>query len=70
MHVLEGAALGDDPDPDETPTGSAAVPVVAASETGAVAVTYHDFRDNTLDPATLPSAPPDQGEAGCRPAAP
>ncbi|MEV0622670.1 sialidase family protein [Nonomuraea sp. NPDC050404] len=40
---------------DKTPTGSAAVPVVAASETGAVAVTYYDFRNNTSDPATLPT---------------
>ncbi|MGW5156875.1 hypothetical protein ACWEPN_15495 [Nonomuraea wenchangensis] len=29
---------------DKTPTGSAAVPAVAASRTGTVAVTYYDFR--------------------------
>ncbi|MFI6740926.1 sialidase family protein [Nonomuraea sp. NPDC050451] len=40
---------------DKTPTGSAAVPVVAASRTGTVAVTYYDFRNNTSDPATLPT---------------
>ncbi len=40
---------------DKTPTGSAAVPVVAVSRTGTVAVTYYDFRNNTPDPATLPA---------------
>ncbi|UBU12041.1 sialidase family protein [Nonomuraea gerenzanensis] len=40
---------------DRTPTGSAAVPVVAASRTGTVAITYYDFRNNTPDPATLPT---------------
>ncbi|GAA2213222.1 sialidase family protein [Nonomuraea monospora] len=40
---------------DKTPTGSAAVPVVAASRTGTVAITYYDFRNNTPDPATLPT---------------
>ncbi|GAA3615131.1 sialidase family protein [Nonomuraea rosea] len=40
---------------DKTPTGSAAVPVVAASKTGTVAVTYYDFRNNTPDAATLPT---------------
>ncbi|WP_202638173.1 sialidase family protein [Bailinhaonella thermotolerans] len=40
---------------DKTPTGSAAVPVVAASRTGTVAITYYDFRANTPDPATLPT---------------
>jgi hypothetical protein len=40
---------------DQTPVGSAAVPVVAVSRTGTVAVTYYDFRNNTPDPATLPT---------------
>ncbi|GAA2300092.1 sialidase family protein [Nonomuraea roseoviolacea subsp. roseoviolacea] len=40
---------------DRTPTGSAAVPAVAVSRTGTVAVTYYDFRNNTSDPATLPT---------------
>ncbi|WP_436788916.1 sialidase family protein [Yinghuangia sp. YIM S10712] len=40
---------------DKTPVGSAAVPVVAASPNGTVAVTYYDFRNNTADPATLPT---------------
>ncbi|MEJ3749269.1 sialidase family protein [Actinomycetes bacterium KLBMP 9797] len=40
---------------DRTPIGSAAVPVVAVSRTGTVAVTYYDFRNNTPDPATLPT---------------
>lgn len=40
---------------DKTPTGSAAVPVVAADEDGTVAITYYDFRNNTPDPATLPT---------------
>ncbi|WP_141721898.1 sialidase family protein [Micromonospora citrea] len=40
---------------DKTPTGSAAVPVVAVAEDGTVAVTYYDFRNNTPDPATLPT---------------
>ncbi|GLI02214.1 sialidase family protein [Phytohabitans aurantiacus] len=40
---------------DKTPTGSAAVPVVAMARNGTVAVTYYDFRNNTPDPATLPT---------------
>jgi hypothetical protein len=40
---------------DRTPIGSAAVPVVATSDNGTVAVTYYDFRNNTPDPATLPT---------------
>jgi hypothetical protein len=40
---------------DRTPVGSAAVPVIATSRTGALAVTYYDFRYNTPDPATLPT---------------
>ncbi|MFC7591946.1 sialidase family protein [Nonomuraea antimicrobica] len=40
---------------DKTPTGSAAVPVIAASKSGTVAITYYDFRNNTPDPATLPT---------------
>ncbi|WP_435839192.1 sialidase family protein [Streptodolium elevatio] len=40
---------------DKTPSGSAAVPAVATSKTGTVAVTYYDFRNNTADPATLPA---------------
>jgi hypothetical protein len=40
---------------DRTPTGSAAVPAIAVSPGGAVAVTYYDFRNNTPDPATLPT---------------
>jgi hypothetical protein len=40
---------------DKTPVGSAAVPVVAVSRRGTVAVTYYDFRNNTPDPATLPT---------------
>ncbi|MEV4566233.1 sialidase family protein [Nonomuraea sp. NPDC049419] len=35
---------------DRTPTGSAAVPAVAVSRTGTVAVTYYDFRNNTSGP--------------------
>ncbi|NUU22703.1 MAG: exo-alpha-sialidase [Streptomycetaceae bacterium] len=40
---------------DKTPTGSAVTPVVAAAKNGTVAVTYYDFRNNTPDPATLPT---------------
>lgn len=40
---------------DKTPVGSAAVPVVAVNSKGTVAVTYYDFRNNTTDPATLPT---------------
>jgi hypothetical protein len=40
---------------DKTPTGSAAVPAVAVSPGGTLAVTYYDFRNNTSDPATLPT---------------
>ncbi|MER7369329.1 sialidase family protein [Nonomuraea wenchangensis] len=39
---------------DRTPTGSAAVPAVAVSRTGTVAVTYYDFRNNT-PAASLPT---------------
>ncbi|QKG21362.1 BNR/Asp-box repeat-containing protein [Actinomadura verrucosospora] len=39
---------------DKTPTGSAAVPAIAASPGGALAVTYYDFRNNT-SAATLPT---------------
>ncbi|UGQ13817.1 glycoside hydrolase [Yinghuangia sp. ASG 101] len=42
-------------DIDKTPVGSAAVPVVATAPNGTVAVTYYDFRNNTADPATLPT---------------
>lgn len=40
---------------DRTPTGSAVVPVIATSQTGTVAVTYYDFRNNTAEPSTLPT---------------
>ncbi|WP_345365813.1 exo-alpha-sialidase [Actinoallomurus liliacearum] len=39
---------------DKTPTGSAAVPAIAVSPGGTVAVTYYDFRKNT-SAATLPT---------------
>ncbi|WP_345438219.1 exo-alpha-sialidase [Actinoallomurus vinaceus] len=39
---------------DKTPTGSAAVPAVAVTPGGAVAVTYYDFRKNT-SATTLPT---------------
>ncbi|MFI0443814.1 sialidase family protein [Actinomadura sp. 6N118] len=39
---------------DKTPTGSAAVPAIAVSPSGTVAVTYYDFRNNT-SAATLPT---------------
>ncbi|MGW2310051.1 sialidase family protein [Actinomadura luteofluorescens] len=39
---------------DKTPTGSAAVPAIAVSPGGTVAVTYYDFRNNT-SAATLPT---------------
>ncbi len=39
---------------DKTPTGSAAVPAIAVSPGGTVAITYYDFRNNT-SAATLPT---------------
>ncbi|MFD0855363.1 hypothetical protein ACFQ07_24190, partial [Actinomadura adrarensis] len=39
---------------DKTPTGSAAVPAIAVSPGGIVAITYYDFRKNTAAP-TLPT---------------
>jgi hypothetical protein len=40
---------------NKSTTSAAVIPVIATDSTGKIGITYYDFRNNTPDPATLPT---------------